>query len=85
MTPFKPVDSAFSHLENVPMDEAFVIMRDFASDSSLAKVDLGAGVYRDENEGPFVLPSVQKVSYVLQFSLTSYHADTQLLPPTPAN
>jgi hypothetical protein len=44
------------------MDEAFMIMRDFASDSSSAKVDLGAGVYRDGNERPFVLPSVQKVS-----------------------
>lgn len=54
-------DSRFSHLKDVVMDEAFMIMRDFALDKTPGKVDLGAGVYCDENERPCVLSSVKKV------------------------
>lgn len=54
-------DSQFAHLDQFPMDEAFMIMRDFALDTHPGKVSLGAGVYRDNDAKPWVLPSVRKV------------------------
>ena len=48
----------------LPRDEAFAITADFKADSHPKKVSLGAGVYRDENSQPWVLPSVKAVSFV---------------------
>jgi aspartate/tyrosine/aromatic aminotransferase len=42
-------------------DEAFAITADFLADTDPRKVSLGAGVYRDENSKPWVLPSVTLV------------------------
>ena len=54
-------ESRFAALEEEPMDEAFLIMRDFALDAAPGKVSLGAGVYRDNDAKPWILPSVRKV------------------------
>lgn len=54
-------ESRFAHLEDCPMDEAFMIMRDFALDETPGKISLGAGVYRDDQAKPWVLPSVKMV------------------------
>lgn len=53
-------ESRFGHLDDVPMDEAFMIMRDFALDETPGKISLGAGVYRDDEAKPWVLPSVRE-------------------------
>ncbi|KKY22413.1 putative aspartate aminotransferase [Diplodia seriata] len=53
-------ESRFGHLDDVPMDEAFMIMRDFALDEHPGKISLGAGVYRDDEAKPWVLPSVKE-------------------------
>jgi aspartate/tyrosine/aromatic aminotransferase len=52
-------------LSQIPVlerDEAFAITADFTADQDPRKVSLGAGVYRDENSKPWILPSVKKVS-----------------------
>ncbi|KAK8240201.1 aspartate aminotransferase [Phyllosticta capitalensis] len=58
-------DSQFAHLDQFPMDEAFMIMRDFALDTHPGKVSLGAGVYRDNDAKPWVLPSVRKAEQLV--------------------
>lgn len=45
----------------LPRDEAFAITADFNSDTYPGKISLGAGVYRDENAKPWVLPSIKAV------------------------
>lgn len=45
----------------LPRDEAFAITADFIANRDPKKVSLGAGVYRDENSKPWVLPSVKAV------------------------
>lgn len=45
-----------------PLDEAFALTAAFQNDTHLAKVSLGAGVYRDGMGQPWVLPSVAKVA-----------------------
>jgi aspartate aminotransferase len=42
-------------------DEAFAVTADFLADTDARKVSLGAGVYRDENSQPWILPSVKAV------------------------
>ncbi|EKG17946.1 Dihydrodipicolinate synthetase-like protein [Macrophomina phaseolina MS6] len=56
-------ESRFAHLDDVPMDEAFMIMRDFALDETPGKISLGAGVYRDDEAKPWVLPSVREAEH----------------------
>lgn len=54
-------------LENLPviaLDEAFALTASFAKDKNPNKVSLGAGVYRDEDSKPYILPSVEKVCFV---------------------
>jgi len=45
----------------LPRDEAFAITADYNADEHPQKVSLGAGVYRDEDGKPWILPSVRKV------------------------
>ena len=51
-----------SECHALPRDEAFAITADVLADSHPNKVSLGAGVYRDENSKPWILPSVKAVS-----------------------
>ncbi|KAL6149680.1 hypothetical protein ACJQWK_02773 [Exserohilum turcicum] len=46
-------------------DEAFAITADFVADKDAKKVSLGAGVYRDGNSKPWVLPSVKAAKDIL--------------------
>ncbi|SCV57838.1 probable aspartate aminotransferase/Glutamic oxaloacetic transaminase AAT2/GOT1 [Fusarium fujikuroi] len=52
----------------LPRDEAFAITADFNSDTYPGKISLGAGVYRDENARPWVLPSIRAAKSVLEAS-----------------
>ena len=54
-------NSLFSDLPIIPPDEGFPLLAAFESDTSNKKVSLGAGVYRDEDELPWILPVVKKV------------------------
>ncbi|KAK7536418.1 aspartate aminotransferase [Phyllosticta citribraziliensis] len=58
-------DSRFAHLDEYPMDEAFMIMRDFALDAHPHKISLGAGVYRDNEAKPWILPSVREAEQLI--------------------
>jgi hypothetical protein len=51
----------FGALPELPLDEAFRLTAAFKADSHPQKVSLGAGVYRDENTQPWILPSVRQV------------------------
>ncbi|CAI6270221.1 unnamed protein product [Periconia digitata] len=53
----------------LPRDEAFAITLDFQSDPTPEKVSLGAGVYRDENSEPWILPSIKMAKSVVERSL----------------
>ncbi|EOD52302.1 putative aspartate aminotransferase protein [Neofusicoccum parvum UCRNP2] len=66
-------ESRFAHLDDVPMDEAFMIMRDFALDEAPGKISLGAGVYRDDEAKPWVLPSVRKAEQLIVADPTVDH------------
>jgi len=55
--------SYFSDLEVLSPDEGFPLLTTFREDSHPKKVSLGAGVYRDENGLPWVLPVVRKVRH----------------------
>ncbi|KAK0378990.1 hypothetical protein CLIM01_03687, partial [Colletotrichum limetticola] len=57
------VQSHFSSLIEAPYDEAFVVMQSVAADPTPDKVNLGLGVYRDDDAQPWTLPSVQKVAH----------------------
>lgn len=54
--------SVFSGLQPIPYDEAYFFNTQFAEDSRPEKVNLGPGVYRDDDDKPWLLPSVEKVS-----------------------
>lgn len=53
--------SNLAEIPPLPRDEAFAITADFLADIHPKKVSLGAGVYRDENSKPWILPSVKAV------------------------
>ena len=55
----------FERLDLLPTDAVLENVRNaFILDSDSRKVDLGAGIYRDEAGGEYVLPVVQKVSHL---------------------
>lgn len=57
----------FESLELLPTDAVLEKVRnEFISDTDLRKVDLGAGIYRDEKGGDYVLPVVEKVRLPFQ-------------------
>ena len=51
-TIFKPAD-------HVPSDAVFDLTRRYNADQDPGKINLGQGVYRDENAQPWVLPCLQ--------------------------
>lgn len=59
--------SLFASVEVLPFDAAFTVSKAAADDVHPDKVDLGAGVYRGEDGGPYVLPSVREVSNEITF------------------
>ncbi|KEY74650.1 hypothetical protein S7711_08417 [Stachybotrys chartarum IBT 7711] len=61
----------------LPRDEAFAITADFKADTHPKKVSLGAGVYRDENSKPWILPSVNAAKEILH---NTPYLDHEYLP-----
>lgn len=53
--------SIFSKLEICPLDSTYALKELFLADDDARKVLLGAGVYRDNDSRPWVLPVVKKV------------------------
>ena len=53
--------SRFDKLADRAPDAAFALIEQYKADPSPTKVDLSPGFYRDKNENPWVLPSVQLV------------------------
>ncbi|KAL3466989.1 pyridoxal phosphate-dependent transferase [Aspergillus heterothallicus] len=65
--------SSLSSIAELPRDEAFAITADFLADEHPLKVNLGAGVYRDENSKPWILPSVREAKQRLHAIPTLDH------------
>ncbi len=53
--------SIFSKLDICPLDSTFALKELVLADDDARKVLLGAGVYRDDDSRPWVLPVVKKV------------------------
>lgn len=53
---------SLEELPVLPLAESFALTAAYNADSFPDKVNLGQGVYRDENSRPWVLPSVRSVS-----------------------
>ncbi|RKF77771.1 Aspartate aminotransferase, cytoplasmic [Golovinomyces cichoracearum] len=54
--------------DNVPeasQDSLFALMSAYRADTSLNKVDLGVGAYRDDNAKPWILPVIKKAEKLL--------------------
>lgn len=58
--------SSFSHLQFQPADEFNDIRQKLAADTYLGKIDVSAGVYRDNSGKSFTLPSIQRAKKILQ-------------------
>lgn len=56
--------SVFSSVKAIPYDEAYQVTAALAADKTPTKVDLGAGVYKDEDGLPWTLPSVKEVGHL---------------------
>lgn len=54
--------SKLANVPSLPLDEAFALTAAYNADGHADKVSLGAGVYRNGEGKPWVLPSVKKVS-----------------------
>lgn len=50
--------SFFGNAPLIPKDAIFALTAEYNRDESSLKVNLGQGVYRDENGSPWILPSV---------------------------
>lgn len=53
----------WSHVELGPPDPILGVTEAFKRDTNPKKMNLGVGAYRDDNNKPFILPSVKKVRY----------------------
>lgn len=62
----------WSKLPLAPPDKILGLNEMFNNDSSLSKVNLGVGAYRDEIGKPKVLPSVKKAKDILSASSTGH-------------
>ncbi|CUM66614.1 uncharacterized protein PRCAT00004285001 [Priceomyces carsonii] len=60
--------SLFGNLEYLAPDEFNDIRLKLANDDSDCKIDISAGVYRDEKGKPYVLPSIRKAKDLLHLS-----------------
>lgn len=57
--------SIWSNVEMGPPDAILGVSEAFKKDSSPNKINLGVGAYRDDNNKPFVLPSVRKAEQMI--------------------
>ncbi|RVX72335.1 hypothetical protein B0A52_04540 [Exophiala mesophila] len=54
-----------AEIPELPLDEAFALTAAFKADKHPQKVSLGAGVYRDGQGKPWILPSVRETKRIL--------------------
>lgn len=67
-----PVFSS-ANVAAAPPDALFGLVRDFKNDPSAQKVSLVIGAYRDNDNKPWLLPSVKKViSFYLSIYISIY-------------
>jgi len=69
-------------LQALPLDPIFVNLEKFRADKNPRKINLGIGIYADEQGRPYVMPSVQKAAKNLDcsnFNYTSMQGDTEFL------
>lgn len=53
--------SSWSNVPQGPPDPILGVTEAFKADKNPKKMNLGVGAYRDDNNKPYVLPSVRKV------------------------
>ena len=58
-------------LEQLPLDPIFVNLEKFRADKNPRKINLGIGIYADEEGNPYVMPSVGKAVKNLDCSNSS--------------
>jgi aspartate aminotransferase/aromatic-amino-acid transaminase len=61
----------FESLSKVPADKIFALMGEFKADSRSDKIDLGVGVYKDENGKTPILGSVKKAETAILAEATT--------------
>ena len=69
-------------LQALPLDPIFVNLEKFRADKNPRKINLGIGIYADEQGHPYVMPAVQKAAKNLDcsnFNYTSMQGDTEFL------
>ncbi|KAF6830004.1 aspartate aminotransferase [Colletotrichum plurivorum] len=71
--------SHFSGLPEAPIDEAYLVRLALEADESPDKVNLGIGVYRDDDGQAWTLPSVKKVR---QLTICPRHKNNHDYPPS---
>ena len=67
-----PACSAFASVKMGPPDAIFGLTTAFKADTDPTKVNLGAGVYRDDNNKPYVLECVRKAAASLTYPDMDY-------------
>ncbi|KAJ3484183.1 hypothetical protein NLG97_g7119 [Lecanicillium saksenae] len=67
--------SLFENLETYPPDSHHALKEIYTADPHDPKVLLGAGVYRDDNSKPWVLPSVEQAEKIVRETQTSGRYD----------
>ncbi|KAJ6780873.1 hypothetical protein PWT90_01915 [Aphanocladium album] len=67
--------SLFETLETYPPDSHHALKEIYTADPHDPKVILGAGVYRDDNSKPWVLPSVEQAEKIVRETQTSGRYD----------
>ena len=71
--------SLWSHLKKAPPDPVFGLIEAFRRDPRPDKINIGIGVYADDNGSPFVFPVVRKVINLIKRVLYFGHCKYLLL------
>lgn len=75
--------SLFDNIPPTGGDPIFALTADYLKDPATEKVNLGVGVYRDENGKPWILPTVKKVEKLLAEDPTVDHEYPPIAGLTP--
>lgn len=62
----------FSGLLSIPADPLFGLQKEFFASQNSEKVNLGIGIYFDNNGNNYVMPSIQKASALITHSNNNY-------------
>jgi len=64
--------SVWSHVQQGPPDVILGVTEAYKKDSNPNKINLGVGAYKDDNNKPFILPSVQKAVKMIDDANVDY-------------